>query len=78
MFFEAGIVSTDLTARKSSHMVTKEKAMLYKRKSDVLDNLKRLVTEQLKPKKIEMKRLHSDNAKKLIGIKKLPQRNREL
>ena len=28
------------------------------------------MTEQLKPKKIEMKRLHSDNAKKLIGIKK--------
>jgi hypothetical protein len=37
----------------------------YKHKSDALENLKKVIIEEIKPRRIDLKRYHSDNAKEL-------------
>ena len=81
--FESGIVSTDLTGPyviksfnekfngSQTFMVMDSKKTYtfgYKKKSDSIYNLKRLVEEELKPRNVILRRFHSDNAKELIGL----------
>ena len=80
---ENGTISTDLCGPytieswKSNYvgnqtfiMSDSKRAFIYgyKRKSDASDNLEKLISEEIKPRRIDLKRYHSDNARELQSM----------